>query len=197
VATAASDELHSGVGAAVGIGVWAAGCGLVALGLFLVGRIRAQIDAPCGRPAGVLWTVLPFVAVFGVLYLASMPVVAAWNARPSKVEAAVEREWQGRQLTVPLGLGIGGSDPEMATAPVSAKDVSCEETAADVDGAPVFACTVVHCDVDRASFFDCPDTTSPACAALSGNELVLISGTWGTGPSRLRDQLHRVPECAF
>lgn len=60
----------------------------------------------------------------------------------------------------------------------------------------VSPCTIEHCDVDRASFFDCPETTSPACAALAGSELVLISGTWSTGSSRLREQLSRVPECA-
>jgi hypothetical protein len=201
VSTAVSDEFLSGVGAAVGIGVWAVGVGLVALGRFLAGRIRARIgsaDGPRGgRPVALLRTALPFAAALVLLYFVAVPLVAAWNAHPSDLEAAVERQWQGRQLTVPLGFGVGGSEPETATAPVSAEDVSCEDTSTAVDGAAVHACTIVHCDVDRASFFDCPDTTSPACAALAGGELVLVSGTWSTGPTHLRDRMPRVPECTF
>ena len=200
VSTAAGDELLSGVGVAVGIGAWAVGVGLIALGRFLAGRIGARVEpAECsrgGRPGAAVRTSLPFAAALVLLYLVALPLVAAWNAGPSDVEAALERQWQGRQLTVPIGFGVGSSEPETATAPVRAENVSCEETSASVEGATVYSCTIVHCDVDRASFFDCPETTSPACAALAGSELVVISGTSSTGSSRLREQLSRVPECA-
>jgi hypothetical protein len=201
VATAASDEVLAGIGAAFLIGLWAAGGGLLALGRFLAGRIRARIgaaDGPRGgRPVAVARKALPFVAALFLLYLVAASLLAAENARPSEVESAVEREWKGRQLTVPIGFGIGGSEPETATAPVTAEDVSCDGTGAELHGAAVHACTIVHCDVDRASMFGCGDTTSPACAALVGDELMLVSGTWSAGPSRLREQILRVPECTF
>lgn len=199
VSTAVSDELLAGLGAAILGVVWAGGLGAIGLGRFLAGRMYARIgsaDGPRGgRPVALLRSALPFAAALVLLYLVALPLVAAWNAHPNELEAAVEREWQGRQLTIPMGFGVGSSEPETATAPVGAEDVSCEETSATVDGATVHACTIVHCDVDRASFFDCPDTTSPVCAALAGGELVLVGGTWSTGPTHLRDGMLRVPEC--
>jgi hypothetical protein len=201
VSTAVSDEFLSGVGVAFGIGVWAVGVGLIALGRFLGGRIRARVEpadgSRGGRPVAAVRTALPFAAAVVLLYLVASPLVAAWNARSSDVEAAVEREWQGPELSVPIGFGIGGSEPDYATAPVTAEEVSCDETYAELDGAAVHACTIAHCDVHQASMFGCENTTSLACAALVRDELVLVSATWSVGPSGLRERILLLPECTF
>jgi hypothetical protein len=83
---------------------------------------------------------------------------------------------------------IVGSDRE------SAEEVSCAETDATVDGAPIHECTIAYCDyVDP--FGLCREAKTSACAALVDGQPVLISKNVTVGPVELRDELTRSARC--
>jgi hypothetical protein len=136
---------------------------------------------------------LAVAATLLVALLVGLLLSTIWE-RPSALEVAVEREWQGEIYSTGI-VALAGGDPE-ATARTRAEEVSCKSLDRVVDGVQVERCEITHCDHDRASFFDCPDTTSPACAALVEGELVLVSETWRTGPRLLQDRI-AVGECAL
>lgn len=133
---------------------------------------------------------LPFIAAILLAALVIGQIAPVWLSRPDALETAVAGQWQGQSYTVTL-FAVGGGDPATVDATDVADSVSCNEIDATASGESVHVCQISHCDVGRASFLDCPATTSPACAALVDGRLVLVSRSWSTGSASLRAEMTR------
>ena len=60
--------------------------------------------------------------------------------------------------------------------------VSCEETEASLQGARVHVCEIRQCDGSMGvPAYNCPETTSFACAALVDDTVILVSPIWRGG----------------
>ncbi|MET1009202.1 MAG: hypothetical protein ABWY96_03995 [Gaiellaceae bacterium] len=195
VSTLESDELFAGELAAFLIAVWLLGSAVIAVAEHIADRHRKahpsapDEDAPPRSRAGtIVRETLPFVAVVLLAAIIVSAIASALPSRPATLETAVAEEWQGESYTVSL-FTVGGGDPVTAEATEQADAVSCEEIDASVGGEPVHVCEIVHCDVGRVGFMSCPETASPACAALVGGSLVLVSRTWNAGSQSLRSEM--------
>ena len=195
VSAFASDELFADEMAAFLVVVWLIGSAVIAVAVHLAGRHRKAhlrtLDAdatPHSRTRAIVREMLPFVAATLLFAIVISAIASALPSRPDALETAVAQEWQGESYTVSL-FAVGGGDPATAEATDRADTVSCEEIDASVRGEPVHVCQIVHCDVGRASFIDCPETTSAACAALVAGSLLLVSRTWNAGSRSLRSEM--------